>query len=547
MMMTILCGKVPLAQLPTLSVVVLSLLIIQNFTTRCEANLKLPTFVASHMVLQREPLSSRIWGWADPGSLVRVSLDSKIYTDTNAQPDGSWIIELPPQPAGSDHKILIADGETSITLQDVAFGDVYLCSGQSNMELSLPAVFNASAEIEDSSNYPNLRLATVDKVTSDTPQKDAPSKSPDYAWARSGPDAMNLNDTFKYYSATCYFFGRELYKALDSEIPIGLVTSCWGGQTVETFSSPDALADKSCGGTRPVHGTDGGGGRNGTTVVTSGPGPRPTQLWNAMIHPLVNMRFAGSVWYQGESNAFDPESYACRFPAMIRDWRLKFGLSDLSFFFVQLAGFHGTKDDWPGLRAAQMAATQLPRVGYAAAIDLGDPSSPSSAIHPRRKLEVGRRLSLSARTIQYGERGGLVSTGPILAGVQQLPTFSTTHTIRLSFSPGTADGLHVHGSPECSLCCEKLPFRVLDANGTWSRVDGAEVRDSEIDLSSNVGPVFGVRYAWELYPECLVYNGEGGPDDHAGIAGAPWEWCSEPSGDPAWTGTACKVPASAKG
>jgi len=500
------------------------------------------------MVLQREPLSSRIWGWGYPGATVLVVLDSIFSVSTIVKQDGSWIAELLPQEAGSDHKITITDGDTSITLEDIAFGDVYLCSGQSNMELSVPVVFNASSEIEDSINYPNLRLATVKKVKSGKPQDDAPSKSPDYAWARSGPDAMSLVDKeFGYYSATCYFFGRDLHKALKYEVPIGLFTSCWGGQKIETFSSPDALADKTCGGTRPLYGIDERSSSRKTVGAAHfkyGPSIKPMDLWNAMIHPLINMRFTGSIWYQGEANADSPESYACRFPAMIRDWRLKFDLPDLSFFFVQLAGYNETKLDWPKFRAAQMAATQLPKVAYAAAIDLGDPSSPCESIHPRRKQEVGRRLSLSVRSIQYEERGGLVYTGPILDGVQQLPVFSSTVVIYLSFSPGTSDGLHMHGSPECSTCCREPPFQVLDANGNWSRVFQSDVRNAEIALQSEVGPIFGVRYAWELYPQCLIYNGDGGPDDHAGIPGAPWEWCAYPSGDPAWTGKACTVPAT---
>ena len=137
-----------------------------------------------------------------------------------------------------------------------------------------------------------------------------------------------------------------------------------------------------------------------------------------------------------------------------------------------------------------------------------------------------------------------MSTGPILAGVQFVPGFSSIAAVRLSFNPGTADGLHIHGSPECTTCCSDLPFHVLNANGNWSRVDSGSIRKkSEIILLSFAsGSIFGVRYAWESYPQCLIYNGQGGPDDHAGIPGAPWEWCAYPSGDPAWTGKACRVP-----
>jgi sialate O-acetylesterase len=557
--------------------------------------LQLPTFWDSHMVLQREPVESNIWGWAAPGANVSVILDRRtimstdVYTDTNehgrttvtfsiaSNKSGIWSVDFPPQRAGSGYSIHITDGSKSIVLEDVAFGDVYLCSGQSNMQMSVPATFNASAEVRkdrknvhyemilvqnrlichfccfllpnkilDSNHYPNLRLATVDLVTADTPQNDAPSKAT-YTWARSSPMAVNGGNGFAYYSATCYYFGRELHQAMQGKVPIGLVTACWGGQTVETFSSPDALADQTCGGTRPRHGhdTDNNQLQYNYNMPAANDGstdqPQPTQLWNAMIHPLCKMRFKGVIWYQGEANAGDPISYACRFPAMISDWRLKFQLPDLSFVFVQLAGFQ--QDNFPLLRAAQMAALQIPNVGFATAIDLGDPSSTSGAIHPRRKQEVGRRLSLTVRSLQYHERGGLVYSGPILNGVQINTNDESGYLVRMSFESGSADGLHTAGSPECVACCSAMPFHILDTSGKWIRVDQGQIRGMELYLSSNkVMNVYGIRYAWEGYPQCLLYNGKGGPDDHKGIAASPFEWCAYPSGYPSWTDQACNVP-----
>jgi sialate O-acetylesterase len=401
-------------------------------------------------------------------------------------------------------------------------------------------------KILDSINYPDLRLATVNLVTANIPQNDAPSKAT-YTWARSSPKAVNGKDGFAYYSATCYYFGKQLYKAMHGNVPIGLITSCWGGQTVEVFSSPDALSDKTCGGTRPRHEDDhenydqlhyDNQNNEGSSNEDSIDQPQPTQLWNAMIHPLRKMRFVGVIWYQGESNAGDPLSYACRFPAMITDWRQKFQLPDLSFVFVQLAGYR--QDNFPLIRAAQLAALQLPQVGFATAIDLGDPSSTSGAIHPRRKQEVGRRLSLTVRSLQYNERGGLVYTGPILNGVQ---IDDSGYLVRISFESGTADGLHTAGSPECDACCSELPFHVLDTSGKWIRVGQGQINGNELYLSSkNVRNVYGIRYAWEGYPQCLLYNGIGGPDNHVGIAAAPFEWCAYPSGNPSWTDKACNVP-----
>lgn len=506
----------------------------------------------------------------------------------NNEDEGMWQIDLPPQPAGDGYTLTITDGSTTIIqLVDVAFGDVYLCSGQSNMQLAVGGSFNATAETANAIQYPNIRLATVQLVTSDTPQLDVPSKtssSSNSTWGRAGPTTVHGTDNFDVYSATCYYFGRSLYEAMHEKIPIGLVTSCWGGQRVETFSSPDALADTTCGGTvtttistmtamhPPPHpmqrtATTAGSSLNDIMMpvdeslefdwmhdhTNSKDGPQATQLWNAMIHPLLPMRFTGALWYQGESNSADPTSYACRFPAMITDWRTKFHLPNLSFFYVELAAYHpGTT--WPEMRAAQSAALRLPKVGSVTAIDLGDPSSPNGAIHPRRKLEVGRRLSLQVRSMQYQERSGLVVSGPQLAGVQfsqskdgcpcQNDSASCT-SIRMSFVQGTADGLHPHSTPECRACCSKAPFQVLsDGTGKWLRVDAFSVdsNQEEIHLKScQVHDVVGIRYAWEPYPECVVYNGVGGPDEHLGLAAAPFEWCLESSGKPKWSGQACQT------
>lgn len=521
------------------------------------AKLRLPSFVDSHMVLQREPQKARIWGWAEPGAnvtatLTKIDVNIRVITDPE---DGAWSIDFPPQPAGDGHAIEITDGTSTIVLDDIAFGDVFLCSGQSNMEMTVGAVFDAEEEVKDAINYPNVRLATVAKATSDIPMDDVASPTY-YSWARSSPESITGNSTLGWkavFSATCYFFGRDLYQSMNGTVPIGLLVSCWGGQKVETFSSADALADETCGGTLPRARL---GGNNYYNVREGLPywdaadyedsadladGPKSMQLWNAMIHPLLPMRFVAALWYQGEANAQDATSYSCRFPAMITDWRVKFNLPNLSFVYVQLAGFDAGST-WPWVRAAQGAALQLPGVGMATAIDLGDPSNKANGdIHPRRKQEVGRRLALTMRAIQYRDPVAQFSyTGPELAGVGL--TSSPTHSsIVLSFQPGTAHTLHLAGAAACKNCCEDPPFFVLDASGNWTRVAKADVRNSgdEIHLFTTVPEIFGIRYAWEPRPECILYNGMGGPDDHGGLAAAPFEWCAYPSGKPQWTNASC--------
>ncbi len=516
--------------------------------------LRLPTFVDSHMVLQRAPQKARVWGWAAPGANVTATLlkfDLSVHVTTDQ--DGAWFLDFPPQLASDGHSVEITDGTKTILLEDIAFGDVFFCSGQSNMEMTIGAVYDSQKEVADAINYPNIRLATVAKTTSDVPMDDV--KSPTYyTWARSSPQSAtgNQSDTHwdAVFSATCYFFGRELSKSMNGTLPIGLVVSSWGGQKIETFSSMDALADRTCGGTRPA--TDDLKNRNAFPFPKGMPTneylvlPDPvssTQLWNAMIHPLLPMRFTAALWYQGEANSNDPTSYACRFPAMITDWRAKFNLPSLEFVYVQLAAF-ASASTWPRMRAAQSAALQLPGVGMATTIDLGETSdAPHGGIHPRRKQEVGRRLALVMRALHYRDPYAQYHfTGPVFEGVGI--TSSPIHSsIRLSFQPGTADLLHLAGAATCTTCCQEPPFLVLEGTGTWSRVAKAQVSNiDEIVLFTTASQVLGIRYAWEAQPECLLYNGAGGPDDHGGLPAAPWEWCAYPSGRPKWTNSSCLIP-----
>jgi sialate O-acetylesterase len=511
--------------------------------------LRLPTFVDSHMVLQRTPHKSRIWGWASPGLAVAATLvELGVQVETIADAlTGFWVIDFPPQPASEGHSIKITDGQNLIMLEDIAFGDVFLCSGQSNMQMPVSGAFNAKEEIADSINYPNLRLATVGSVTSDEEMEDAPSRSY-YSWARSSPEALTNNTTSitdwtPVFSATCYFFGRDLYQSMNGTVPIGLVVSSWGGQTVETFSSLDALIDNTCGGTVPgvVSVQDNAAGIRAVELTdvsstSDDDKPQATQLWNAMIHPLRHMRFAGALWYQGEANSQDATSYACRFPAMITDWRLKFDLPDLTFLYVELAGYT-PGSTWPWVRAAQAAALSLPQVGGATAIDLGDThDAPHGEIHPRRKQEVGRRLALKMRAIHYQDESAIWnSMGPVWKGIQFDSNDEDRVTISLSFEGFTAHGLYFAGSADCTHCCDEPPFHILTKSGGWVRAESVSVMVSEsrvVIVTGTNNSISGLRYAWEPRPECILYN-------NVNLPASPLEWCVYPTGQPPWTNQSC--------
>ena len=338
-----------------------------------------------------------------------------------------------------------------------------------------------------------------------------------------GSSAFGKQD---WFSAACYFFGRDMYVSQNGKVPIGLMASDWGGQPIEPFMSPDALADKTCGGTRNTSATAVRDRAPPPPAPATGVGSSSANsvLWWGMIEPLRKMRITGAAWYQGETNYNYPVQYSCSFPAMIADWRSKFGLPQLMFLFVQLAP-STQLGDFVQLRAAQMTALELPRVGYAVAVDIGDLESPMGSIHPRRKQEVGRRLSLEARRIGYGEPA-LVSTGPVVAA---LAVGAGNTSLTVQYQPGTAVGLHVAPTADCGkigskLCCGESPFQVetkaglVRANFT---IQGDTVVLGPFAPGQLSTPP-SVFYAWEQWPQCSVYNGAGGCDDHAGIAGTPW-------------------------
>jgi sialate O-acetylesterase len=528
-------------------------------------SLRLPTFFSDHMVISSEKPS--IWGKLVVGSSgaghpvfskaergttyqqtavlvvnVRV-LKGRVVSDTNVEVlQEDWHVQLLPQAPGVGYTIQIEVLDTArgnvvldmIRLTDVAFGDVFLCSGQSNMEMAVHGVFNASAEIMDSVQYPELRLFTADRNTSTVPEWDVPAKTVNASWTVSGPGAMS-DQPFSYPSAVCYFTGRDVFSSLRSFnrtddmviIPVGLVIIAWGGMPIEYFSSPSALAKcNSSAAAAPVD-------DNGSCI------------WNGMVSAFAKFHFRAALWYQGEANSHDPANYACRFPAMIADWRDQFlGDATLPFYYVQLAPY--VAEDYCWIRAAQEAAVlRLPAVYAATTIDLGDPTSPFGAIHPRRKQEVGRRLAVQILVHEYGYNPQTIAGGES-PSVDEVFFHNNDDDNRISLAiRAPRHQLHWQGTAACSECCYELPFTVLDrSTGNWTRsITSGHVMDGrdtmELLVSPNVDAV-ALRYAWEGYPQCVIYDGWGGPDSHfIGLPVAPFEWCRYPTGKPSWTGEGC--------
>ncbi|XP_071824350.1 sialate O-acetylesterase-like isoform X2 [Apostichopus japonicus] len=386
-------------------------------------SLSLASYYSDHMVLQMGPKSAIIWGYANAGQQIAVTFKEQIYkavaTPDTFYPSAVWKVALDPTPPSGPFNITIttvtdhmSEGE-EILLQDVLFGDIWLCSGQSNMAFPVPAVFNASQVLNDSYNHPNIRLLAVKQVFSTTPYYDLSSLYEPWSLpSRKSLDGYN-SEKYLYFSAVCYLFGVELQQHLG--YPVGLISDNWGGTNIESWSSPDVL--KNC--TASVDEKPKKAVNKVEKMEKRGP-KKDSVLWNAMIHPLLNFTIKGVLWYQGEANAAESDRYARLFPAMINDWRRKWyegtgGNTEeaFPFGFVQLCtSNHPLKNpslDYPLIRRAQTADCgyvpnpKMQKVFMAVSLDLPDPEPNNHGIHPRDKQNVAHRLVLGARAIGYNE------------------------------------------------------------------------------------------------------------------------------------------------
>eukprot|EP01105_Mastigella_eilhardi_P005522 TRINITY_DN17219_c0_g1_i1.p1 TRINITY_DN17219_c0_g1~~TRINITY_DN17219_c0_g1_i1.p1 ORF type:complete len:512 (-),score=138.52 TRINITY_DN17219_c0_g1_i1:49-1539(-) len=460
----------------------------------------------SHMVLQAAPYAAVLYGWAKPNAAVTAQLDTDAVLKTTADAGtGKWSIALPPtKPSTVPHAVLVKDSNgNTATLTDVLFGDVYVCGGQSNMAMTVSDVFNAADEIALADDYPLIRVFTVGQANySATPLNEFAAIS--QQWTRASSASIG-GPAWGYFSATCWFFGRELYDR--EQIPIGLISSNWGGTYVEAWSSPDALevcAD--------------------CNYADWGAPNTPSVLWNAMIVPLLDMTVRGATWYQGEANIGNHECYRCSFPAMINDWRAKWSggvaAKDFPFFFVQLAAYVEGEpgDDLPEGRLAQTAALDLSYVGMATAVDLGDIDSPDGDIHPRDKQDVGLRLALNAQHYVYGNVTA-VYQGPTVLTVSK-ESDGPSASVRVTFTKASvARGVVLAAPNACpasvaaSLCGYTSELQTSD--GVWHEASIAADNDAQsvhITASLSKGTtVKGVRYLYADWPLCTIYNNAGLP------------------------------------
>nr|XP_045002131.1 sialate O-acetylesterase isoform X2 [Jaculus jaculus] len=466
------------------------------------------SYINNYMVLQKEPAGAVIWGFGTPGATVVVTLcqgqDIIMKKVTNVKaPSNSWIVVLDPMKAGGPYEVMAQQtlGTMNVTLEvhDVLFGDVWLCSGQSNMQMTVLQVFNATQELSNTAAYQSIRIFSVALRQAGQELEDLDAV--DLPWSK--PTSENLgHGNFTYMSAVCWLFGRYLYDTL--QYPVGLISSSWGGTPIEAWSSGRSL--KVCGVLK-----------RRSIPPDSVTGPREhSVLWNAMIHPLQNMTLKGVVWYQGEANMdYNRDLYNCTFPALIEDWRQTFhrgsqGQTErfFPFGFVQLSSYLPVSMSdygFPEIRWHQTADfgsvpnLMMPGAFMAVAMDLCDRDSPFGSIHPRDKQTVAYRLHLGARAVAYGEKN-LTFQGPLPKKIELL---TSSGLLNLTYD----QQIQVQGQDnifEISCCsdhqCKWLP----------SPMNTFSIHILTLDISSCPGTVAALRYAWTTWPceykKCPVYH-----------------------------------------
>ena len=455
------------------------------------ANIRMPRIFSDNMVLQRDA-GIRIWGWADQDERVTVILgDQKKVTRTGR--DGRWEVSLLPMKAGGPFQMSV-QGKNSLEFSNILIGDVWVCSGQSNMAWSVSRSANPDHEILHA-DHPEIRLFTVPRTIDTSPANDLTGGE----WFVCSPESISS------FSAVAYYFGRHIN--IESGVPVGLINSSWGGTVAETWISRPTIA--TIDDFREIiaqTGQPAGGQR------TDGPNSFPSLLYNGMINPIISFSIKGVIWYQGESNAGRAYQYREIFPALIGDWRKQWGQDEMPFLFVQLANFKApvtdpAESDWAELREAQAMALALPSTGMAVTIDIGE----ADDIHPLNKQDVGKRLALSALKVAYDR--DIVHSGPVYNSMSIEGT-----RIRLDF---TSFGSGLTAKDRYGYL---KGFAIAGEDGKFQWAQAFIEGDQVVVYSNRVKNPVAVRYAWANNPDdANLYNMEGLPaspfrtDDWPGI------------------------------
>jgi sialate O-acetylesterase len=476
------------------------------------AQVTLPKVLSSHMVIQRD-LPVHVWGNSAPGQPVSVSFRGE-SRGTEADPRGHWSIYLKPGAAGGPFQLTVKGVSTSgssavpeqpITLDDIMVGDVWVASGQSNMEFPLSRANTAAQDLPTAAN-PQIRLLMIRKRSSDYATPDADTDG----WTLSTPD------TAKEFSAVAWYFARDI--ASREHVTVGVIDATWGGTVGETWVRLTALGEDAS--LAPIFVARGKMTDTAADAVAEErdeqrqrdaaqaagkPVPQfpwhpplnswgPGLLWNGMIAPLTPLPIRGVLWYQGESNSTlaRVHSYDRVMRTLIEDWRRRWGVGDFPFLYVQISNFTSTPaEDWAELREQQVRTLAMRNTAMVVTIDIGNPTD----VHPTDKLDVGLRLARAARALAYGE--SVEYSGPMFR--QAAPEGGSIrvyldHAQGLMAKGGTVTGVEVAG-------------RDGSFSAATATIDGTTI----VASSPNVPNPVRVRYGWANSPQCNLFNSEGLP------------------------------------
>lgn len=467
----------------------------------CGQHIKAASIFGDNMVLQ-QGINVPVWGTAKPNQSLTLSFAGNRIA-TKADENGKWLIKTPKLKAGGPLKMIISSDEDSLVFEYVLIGEVWLASGQSNMQMTLSEVNEAQKEISEA-KFNKIRFFNVTRNISNQPLTEVKG-----SWKLCNPANA------KEFSAAAYFFAKAIH--LDQQVAIGVISASWGATPVEAWTSSESLINS----TELkdsikryqklqenwellyrdfLKNTEAAKAAKNTNKPPTIPKEKnyPTALYNAMIAPLVPYGIKGVIWYQGENNAPKAMQYRSLFPLLITDWRSKWKDEKLPFLFVQLANFRERNsepvfaDNWALLREAQTVALKLPNTGMAVAIDIGD----AKDIHPKNKQAIGKRLYLAASHLVYKKT--IVYSGPLYQAMN-----IKNNKIEISFTH-IGKGLISNGNTLTA-----FEIAGIDKKFYWAN---AEIVGNKIVLNSkDVQKPIAARYAWSSNPAANLYNKDGLP------------------------------------
>ncbi|MGD7654388.1 MAG: sialate O-acetylesterase [Verrucomicrobiales bacterium] len=500
---------------------ILTPLLLTALALPAAAELKLSKLFSDHMVIQRD-LPIRIWGWDHAGQTVTASFSGSSASTTATGENGRWELTLPARPASAEPATLTISGSSETSVNDILVGEVWLCSGQSNMRFPMAKSTGADLDLLVE-NHPAIRLLKLPNVASQQPLDDFNA-----SWTPA-TDTTAIAD----FSAVGYYYGRILEENLG--VPVGLIDNSWGGSAAEawlrrdvfdadprnseqidywrkietTIPQREAAHQKRLASFHAEKQAAEQAGKRFTRKAPKGPQAmlnsqrRPGNLYGGMLRPLIGYGIRGVIWYQGEANSSRAGNYATLFPSMINHWRAEWNQGDFPFYWAQLADYQAESPQppalqdakWAALRDAQTATLSLPHTGQAVIITSGE----TNDIHPTDKLTVARRLARHALNKTYGF-DQLVCESPRYQSHKAENGKITVTFETFGSKLDTADVHHVVG------------FAIAGDDLNWKWAKGKLKGKNQVEVSNpDIPNPVHVRYAWANNPVCNLQNPEGLP------------------------------------